>query len=615
MAYSLAASYTAGGAALGDIIAATLGATVLTLALLTAGLLHRQGRFRGLTRLAAFSERVSGLPGWAALPSAVSTVSLLVALTGMYWDISFHIDKGRDPGPFANPAHFLILFGLFGIFSAGFLAMALPEGRPSRVAVRLREDWYAPLGGLLIAACGAFSLIGFPLDDVWHRMFGQDVTLWGPTHLMLIGGAAMTLVGQAVLLVEGMRARPAGARMDPTWVVRLRRTGITGGLLIGLSTFQGEFDFGVPQFQFLFHPVLIAVAAAVALVCARIWIGRGAAFGAVGFFLLMRGFVTFFVAVLAGKSTPHFPLYIAEACIVEALAWNLRRPTRPLAFGALAGFGIGTLGFLAEWGWSHVWMPLPWNGGLLPDGLVCAAIVGVAGGVIGALMGSALSGTVPARAQVRLALPVATLAIMGVVGYGLATTTIHGAGAQVSVRTLQAGPERTAQATFHLRPASLGDGAGWLTLTAWQGGGLVVDRLHRVREGVYTTTKPIPVYGQWKAMLRLERDRALMSMPLYLPTDKAIPVKGVPARAAFTRPFVLDKHVLQRERKQNTPAWLTTAAPLVVLVIALGLLTLLGWGLARIAATAGEDTDPPSPERAERERSRSAIGPATPVGA
>ena len=42
---------------------------------------------------------------------------------------------------------------------------------------------------LLLTACGAFSLIGFPLDDVWHRLFGQDVTLWGPTHLMLIGGA------------------------------------------------------------------------------------------------------------------------------------------------------------------------------------------------------------------------------------------------------------------------------------------------------------------------------------------------------------------------------------------------------------------------------------------
>ena len=84
--------------------------------------------------------------------------------------------------------------------------MVLPLERPGPSAIRITGDWYAPLGGVLIAACGAFSLIGFPLDDVWHRIFGQDVTLWGPTHLMLIGGAAMTLIGAAVLLREGQRA-------------------------------------------------------------------------------------------------------------------------------------------------------------------------------------------------------------------------------------------------------------------------------------------------------------------------------------------------------------------------------------------------------------------------
>ena len=65
---------------------------------------------------------------------------------------------------------------------------------------------------MLLAACGAFALAGFPLDDLWHRLFGQDVTLWGPTHLMLIGGAGMTLIAQAVLLQEGLRARPGGRR-------------------------------------------------------------------------------------------------------------------------------------------------------------------------------------------------------------------------------------------------------------------------------------------------------------------------------------------------------------------------------------------------------------------
>src|SRR5213078_448530 len=112
------------------------------------------------------------------------------------------------------------------------------------------------LGGVLLFACAAFALAGFPLDDVWHRLFGQDVTLWGPTHLMLFGGAALTLVGRAVLLGEGARVVKAMGGRAP-WLVRFEKGALIGGLLIGLSTLQGEFDFGVPQFQLIFHPALI----------------------------------------------------------------------------------------------------------------------------------------------------------------------------------------------------------------------------------------------------------------------------------------------------------------------------------------------------------------------
>src|SRR3954449_12491268 len=209
MALLFAASEPAGGAALDQVAIATGMASVATAVLMVGILGYRKhpGKDGPLRRLAGFSERVSGLPGWAALPLGVAGASLLVALLGMYWDISLHIDQGRDPGPLANPAHYLILFGLYGIFAAGCLAIAMPREKPGPAAIKITRDWYAPVGGVLMATCGAFALIGFPLDDMWHRLFGQDVTLWGPTHLMLFGGAAMTLVGQAVLLQEGMRAR------------------------------------------------------------------------------------------------------------------------------------------------------------------------------------------------------------------------------------------------------------------------------------------------------------------------------------------------------------------------------------------------------------------------
>src|SRR4051812_9449882 len=231
-----ASSPPAGGAAAGEVAIATAGALLLTVTLLVLGLGHRSGRVPLLGNLAAFSQRVSGLPGWVALPAAVATGSLIIAVFGMYWDISLHIDQGRDPGPLANPAHYFILIGLFGIFAAGFFAIVIPKESPGPTPIRITRDWHAPLGGVLICACGIFSLIGFPLDDVWHRLFGQDVTLWGPTHLMLIGGAAMTLVGIAVLAVEGLRAnRSSGTprRVKP-WVKFALAVPLTGGFMLGL---------------------------------------------------------------------------------------------------------------------------------------------------------------------------------------------------------------------------------------------------------------------------------------------------------------------------------------------------------------------------------------------
>src|SRR5215210_9299 len=239
-----AAPKPAGGAALDQVVIATAGAAAASLAVWWIIRGHRRGSLGLLHRAATISGRIGGLPGWAALPTVVATGSLLVALLGMYWDISLHIDVGRDAGPLANPAHYLILVGLYGVFVSGVLAMTLPArgDRPGPAPVRLTGDWHAPIGGLLIAAAGAFALIGFPLDDMWHRLFGQDVTLWGPTHLMLIGGAGMTLIGQGVLLAEGTRAQglPRGEDGDgrlPFWLM-LRRAALGGGFLIGLSTFQ-----------------------------------------------------------------------------------------------------------------------------------------------------------------------------------------------------------------------------------------------------------------------------------------------------------------------------------------------------------------------------------------
>ena len=605
-----AAAPPAGGAALDQVILATAGALLLTAALLYLGLGHRSGRVPYLGRLAAFSERVSGLPGWVALPSAVAAGSLLMAFLGFLWDVSIHIDQGRDEGPLANLAHYPILGGLFGIFTAGFLACVLPLERPSRSAIRVVGDWYAPLGGVIIVACGMFALIGFPLDDVWHRLFGQDVTLWGPTHLMLIGGAAMTLIGIAILMVEAGRARPVEGthRMAPV-ILWLRRVALSGGLLIGLMVFYVEFDFGVPQFRMVFGPTLVMLAAGVGLVATRIWLGRGAALGAVAFFLLVRGVVSVIVGPVLGETTPHFALFVAEAIVVEAVFLVLSQ-ARPLTLAVWSGLGIGTVGLAAEWAWTNVWMPIPWNADLLPEGAVLGLLAAVAGSLVGAWVGERLaSDELPRLRATRYGALAGALAIFAIVGFALQKPAQEGVTGQVTLA--DAGPGQ-AIPTVRFDPPSAAEDTEFTTVTAWQGGGLAVEPLEPTGEaGTYATDKPVPVGGDWKTIVRVSRGNTLSAMPIYLPVDPAIPAEGVPATAGFERPFVADHKILQREQK-DAAGWLTAFAYLVVAAISFGLLVLIAWALHRLAVVA--EAPAPAPESAtERSSSASRVGPHLPA--
>jgi hypothetical protein len=591
----------AGGAATDQVIIATAAAMIVTGGLLALGYGHRTGRLPILTRLGAIAERQSGLPAWAALPGAIITVSLLGALFGMLWDISIHVDQGRDEGPLANPAHYFILAGLFGVFAAGYIAIVMPKGaeRPGRTAIRIADGWYAPLGGVLIAACGAFSLIGFPLDDVWHRLFGQDVTLWGPTHLMLIGGASMTLVGLAVLLVEGGRANAGAGRAEAgrDWVRWIRHVSLTGALLIGLSTFQAEFDFGVPQFRFVFAPMLVMLAGGVALVAARVWLGRGAALGAALFFVVVRGGIALVVGPILGESTPHFPLYVPEAILVE-LAALFVSSRRPLSLALVSGGLIGTFGLAAEWGWSHVFMPIPWPEALLPEGALLGFAMAIAGSLVGAWIGARLAADrIPRAASLRVAACLGAVAIAGMVGYALYKPADEGVRGTISVDRVGGGEGIVG---VRLDPPGAAADPEWFQTISWQGGGLVLDDLEPTgRPGSYATSGPVPISGDWKTLVRLHEGSSLTGLPVYLPRDPAIPVGEVPARDGASRAFIADHEILQREQK-TAAGWLWGVAYAIVLAITLGFLALLVWGLHRLACAAEPDPGPAARATPER---------------
>ncbi len=591
----LAQADEGGGAALRRIIGLAVAAAVVTLVLLWIGYLHRSHKITWLTGLGDWAGRRFKRPSWVALPIALFIASIICALFGFIWDVSLHIGNGRDDGALANPAHYFILIGLFGIFVAGCTAMVLPLGgadaKPGPSAVRITDHWYAPVGGIVMAGCGLYALMGFPLDDMWHRIFGQDVTLWGPTHLMMIGGAGFSTLAAAYLELEGKRVRGPDTPPDGPGLKFIQYLAFAG-VLIGASVYQIEFDFGVPQFRQVFQPMLIAAAAALALVGARIFLGRGAAIIAALVAIGLRGIVALLVGPILGEPINWFPLYLGAAVVVELLALTPLFRRRVL-FGLVSGLGIATVGLWLESLWIGTVYHLPWPAGIWPEALAMSIPVAVLTGACGAMLGMVLTEERLPRRAVGVGLVALTvLAIGGATANGLRYDVPETATATFTLTEQEpAGDQQRALADVRIDPADLiSADPNWVAVLAWQGGvdnnrGIFIDHLERVGPGHYRSTEPMPVSGTWKTLLRVHDGRTLAAVPIYLAGDPGIGAEEVPAEQQFTRPFVAEITILQRERSPDIPESLWLIGCLVVLACTLAMVAGITWGAGRINNT------------------------------
>ncbi len=594
-----------GGAALDQVIGLSVVALLVTTILLFIAWQHRTRRIEWFHNLGEKLGATSGSHGWVVIPTVFVASSLIIALIGFMWDVSLHAGRGRDEGPLANPAHYLILYGLFALFVAGMSAVIYPrDGDDAGIApVRITRHWYAPVSGMLIAACGLYALIGFPLDDIWHRLFGQDVTLWGPTHIMLIGGAGLSTAGIILLHREGEFARnKAGTRASEA-MSKITLSIAFGALIIGLSVFQAEFDFGIAQFRLVFQPMLIAAAAALPLIAARLYVGRGAAIGAAAFFLVMRGVVSFMVTDVFGQAHHVFGLYFGSAILIELLALT-KLKDKPIVFGAVGGLLIGTVGSVIELLWVGLVFQFPWPQDIWVEGLAMAVPVAIASGLCGALFALGLRGQLPKPSVARTIVIGSVVVLAAATANGLYATVPKKASASMTLEQVDMAGQPEVMAKVAIKPADLvDDHPAWIQITAWQGGGdgVVTDRLRRAGVNTWESTKPVPVGGNWKTLLRVQDGRTLAAVPIFLPKDEPLKVGEVPAETNFTRDFVPEIEILQRERNLDAPMWMWGVANFVVLLCSLavigGTAVVTARLSRRIAAREDEEERCPEPAR------------------
>ena len=552
--------------------ALVLGPVVVFFLIVAVLMRPRAGDRSPIAAAAHGLERITGLPGWVAGTVGTAAGGLVLAMLGFYWDVAWHIDKGRDTVLF-TPPHTLILLGLGSILLAAGVAIALASATNLETKLRV-GPFRIPWSAVLLAVIGGGAVTGFPLDDMWHGAYGIDVTMWGPTHLIMIGGASVATVAQWFVLAEGGVRPVRGTNGFRAHAI------VAGASLAGLSALQGEFDFGVPQFQLLYHPVLIMVVAGIGLVAARIVLGRfGALRAAIGF-IALRGLVALFVAGW-GYTEPHFTLYLAPAIAVELAAWLLGTE-RLGRFAVGAGIGISTIGLAGEWAWTHVWQRIPWGASLLPEAIWVSMIAAVAASLLGAAYGTILSGKrldfatfgVPKRAFAAV-LVGALLAL----GAALALPIKRVPSDVVADMKLQKAGN-LAWVDLTLRPADAVDNAHWFQAMSWQGGTLAAYDFDRVGPGHYRSKGPVPIGGNAKALVRLHRGAEMSAVPIRFPADPEIGAEAIPA-VDRTAKFERDSRLLMREAKPGEPTTARIIFSFLAAIVLVWLVTLAltGWGI------------------------------------
>ncbi len=497
-------------------------------------------------RFTAALERRTGYAAWSVVGSVSGLVLLGIAMVGLYWDVAWHIDLGRDK-EVLSPPHLLILTALTGLIGVALLTIATATATGADVRLRLGR-WRLPWSALLLLAFRVGGLVAFVLDSLWHDAYGVDVTLLSPPHLGLLASGSLSAVALWLMLAEG-RPRPNAAPPAPqgrSGAVPPAPQGRSGlrplgralhvmtlaSVLIGLSTYQAEYDYGVPLFPVVLLPVLVLAAAGLGLTTARLALGPGGALAAAVGFLVLRGALAPVIGGL-GHVMPRTAAYLPAAVAIELVAWRFGTRNR-LRFALASGALLATVGLAGEWAWAataggHHLAAASWP-------LAATLAAGAAFGA--AVLGTALAGSrlprgalVAAGALLVVAVAVPTQRQVGRVEAIVAIDRLDG----------------DAVVDVEVRPRDAARSADLFEVWSAQGGGRIQATLREVGPGRYRASRPVPVGGDWKTLVALYRGREVMATPIHLPADPDIGADEVPAQPLRQADFRSMSSVLLRE--------------------------------------------------------------------
>jgi len=132
-------------------------------------------------------------------------------VTGLMWDISWHMSIGRDT--FWSAPHMLeYVSGVTAGLSCGYVVLKTTfAGTPAEKGATVSFWGFRGPLGAWITIWGTFAmLVSAPFDDWWHNAYGLDVKIVSPPHMILFLGMLGIVIGALALAVSAQN-RSAGA--------------------------------------------------------------------------------------------------------------------------------------------------------------------------------------------------------------------------------------------------------------------------------------------------------------------------------------------------------------------------------------------------------------------
>lgn len=155
--------------------------------------------------------------------------------------------------------------------------------------------------------------------------------------------------------------------------------------------------------------------------------------------------------------------------------------------------------------------------------------------------------------------------------------------------------QRVGDVTVRFSDPSITKDAQWVYALSWQGGGRFYDHMVQQADGTWRTTKPVPLQGNWKTLVRVHGGKTMLSVPVRFPPDPGIGFAGYPDRPHVDRAMVSDTKLMQIERRDDAPMWAWVPATLAVLAANVAVAVFIGFVCVRIGRIPGRTPTAPSP--------------------